>query len=84
MSRAPKDKKPKGWRQITIDGVAHRFRVAQTGTVVICRGNVKHVTMAWKLKEQSSPDEFERGQWKRTRDGAVTPAEITKYIREHF
>ncbi len=68
-------------RLIVVDGVRWKWRCGKRGGVVAYSehgerkfahaSEIKHIT----------PDEFDRGQWKRTESGRVTPSEIAEWLK---
>jgi hypothetical protein len=70
----------KSWRRVHVSGDAWLYRVGRGGGVVIHGPNGEQVRLhAANLKGQW-PSDFERGQWKRTSDGALTPAHVKLFI----
>ena len=43
----------------------------------------KHTVPAWTIKGVT-PDTLERGHWKRTSDGMLTPFEVADYIKSEL
>jgi hypothetical protein len=66
-------------RRIVLNTVVWKYQVGKKNVVIIDPHGNKLVVASHILKGVT-PDTFERGQWKRTSDGMVTPSEIRKYI----
>lgn len=69
-------------RKIVVAGVEYQYKVG-SGTVKIV-GPHSSVAVEIPVIKGSTWDIFERGQWKRTSDGMVRPAEIAAYIQRVF
>jgi hypothetical protein len=65
-------------RTLTIGRQAYRYRIGR-GSAVIEGPGWKDVVPLTTLTGRS-PDTLERGRWKRTRDGMVTPVHVRDYI----
>lgn len=69
------------WRSITVGERRYAYRVGRQTTEVRLDGAVKfrvdnHVLVG------VTPDVFDRGQWKRTSDGMITPSMVAAEIRD--
>jgi len=64
-------------RQIVVDGRTYNYSVGKGYTKIHGVGAEAN----WKLAGLDHPDDFDRGQWKQTSDGMITPAMIERYIR---
>ena len=68
-------------RTLNLDGSLWKWKIGKGGSVVIISPKgVKIVTKAWKIKGVF-PETWDRGQYKKTRDGALTPKEVAGFIR---
>lgn len=65
-------------RKIVVNGHTYRYRVGKTYT----KFDNGVVIANWKLASKQSPDIFERGQWKRTSDGMITPKMVADFLVE--
>lgn len=71
----------KGGRNLTVDGTVYRYRVGKSMTIIRRQDNTVFAKVAtWKLKNPDD-DVYTRGQWKRSSDGAITPGDVTAYIK---
>ena len=70
----------KGWRRVHVEGRVWLYRVGRGGGVIVHGPSGERVRLhAANLKGQW-PSDFERGQWKRTSDGELTPAHVKTFI----
>lgn len=70
-----------GWRKINVNGKEYRWRGSHFVVIQNSEGkrvSAAHLTAA-KIKNISEND-WERGQWKGTSCGMLTPADIKNYI----
>ena len=71
-------------RSITVDEIKYRYNIGRTMTIIRREDNSvllkveNHVMKGFK-----DPDTFDRGQWKKTSDGQITPKEIA-YVISYF
>lgn len=67
------------WRKIVVDGSTYEYHVGRS-YVVFDNGH------RVKLNEITGRDwdTIERGQWKKTSDGMVTPKHIAEYLRKRY
>lgn len=71
----------KGWRRVHVGGAAWSYRVGRRGGVVIHGPSGEQANVhAGPLRGQA-PYLFERGQHKKTSDGAVKPSEVKLFIQ---
>ena len=69
-------------RLIVVDGVKWKWRVGKRcGTVAYSEHGERRLTHASIIKGISY-DTFDRGQWKGTMDGMITPADIAEWLKE--
>lgn len=66
-------------RAIHIDNKIYEYEVGKNATRINLPNGQRVVVANHELKGVT-PDTFERGQWKRTSDGALTLAEVKAYI----
>jgi hypothetical protein len=71
------------WRKITVEGDEFRWRYGR-GTVEVRAGREVVLREADYILAGVSPDDFERGQWKRTSAGMVTPSMIREALLKKF
>ncbi len=69
----------KGARSLSINGDIWWYRVGKGDIEVWDPNGKKHVTNM-RIVTKRSWDVIERGQWKKTSDGAVTPKDVTNWI----
>lgn len=72
-------RRSRSWRGIDVGGVRYRWRFGR-GTIEVRLGREVVLRRSSYDLAGITPDSFERGQWKRTSDGAVTPAMIRRAI----
>ena len=79
--RREQDRFARRGRLIVIGNVAWRWRVGKGATVIAySEDGCRVVEDAWRICGLSSPDDFDRGKWKRTQDGMVTPKLVEKWL----
>jgi hypothetical protein len=67
-------------RLLTVAGTKWRWRVGRGGNVIAySEHGERRCASAWAIRGMD-PDTFDRGQWKRTSDGMVRPADIAKWL----
>lgn len=67
-------------RAITVDGKLYYYRVGR-GRVAIYGEGARFIPSCAEVIGVSEAT-FERGQWKKTSDGQVTPGLLARWIRE--
>jgi len=70
----------KSKRKIIINGDTYKYIIGK-GNVVIWAPNKKKIVVDFSTLTGRSWDAIERGQWKNTRDGMITPKDIANYIQ---
>lgn len=69
-------------RNMTVAGRKWKVYIGNSGVVAYCEDG-RHVTgTPWGIKG-CDPYTFERGQWKRSGDGALLPSEIATWLSSH-
>ncbi len=68
---------------VEVDGVTWRYQLGR-GNAVIVLPDGKKVIVGYARLTDRSPDTIERGQYKGTSDGMVTPEHVRRYIRQHL
>jgi hypothetical protein len=71
----------KGGRTLTVDGSKYEYRVGKDATVVRTLDNKVFAKFYNPELIGVSWDTYERGQYKRTSDGAVMPSHIADAVR---
>lgn len=66
-------------RDIVVDGIHWKWKVGSTNVVAYSSDGDKKLKKLWDIKG-ISPDEFEKGQYKKNSDGVITPSEIAKWL----
>lgn len=67
------------WRKIAVDGKTYRWRCG--GSVLVQDENGKRVACVSAAKAKGlTEDAFERGKWKQTKDGMITPHDVARLI----
>lgn len=66
-------------RNISVNGVRYRYRVGKT--FVVIRNETKRLLVSCADVVGCSQNTWERGQWKKTQDGMVTPSRIAAFIK---
>ena len=69
-------------RKIIVDGKVYEWRVGRNNIVIRING----ISTTIKACEVIgvTPSIYERGQYKMTQDGMVTPSLVAAYIRTHY
>ena len=76
--------KRSGFRQLDLKSGTWQWRIGKGGGIVIFSPEgQRHLTHGSTVKG-ISPDDFEKGKWKKTLDGAVGPGEIRQYIERNL
>lgn len=70
----------KGARRLTVDGEQWWFFIGTSHTVLWDPGGRKHLAHTAEVGGRSQPV-LERGQWKHTSDGMITPEHVRRYVR---
>jgi hypothetical protein len=76
-------KRMKGERSVEVGGATWSYRLGRGNAVIVLPTGKKLVVRYADLTGRS-PDIIERGQWKGTSDGMVTPEHVRRYIRRHL
>ncbi len=69
-------------RKIHVKGRDYRFRVGKQNVVIRDNEDKARVVRISEITRRT-PDVLERGRWKGTSDGMVTPHLIAKWIASH-
>ena len=67
------------WRNLTVGGKAWRYCVGKGGGIVARHGEERRFIQAWDIKGMT-PDNYDKGQWKKTNDGMVLPSEVAAWL----
>ena len=70
-------------RKLHIGNEEWQYRVGD-GTIVVVPPNGKKAYVPCHEVKGCSSDDFERGKWKKTSDGMITPSELKAYIEWDF
>jgi hypothetical protein len=77
-----------GWRTMVVDDLTYRWKVGKTAVEI--RGPKELDKENWTLDRPApwdlignTPELVERGRWKGTSDGMVTPAMVKAFIGKH-
>ena len=68
-------------RSIVVGGKKYRYKIGRGTTVIRRADNTVLVKVDNHVLMGVTPDTFERGQWKRTSDGMVTPRHVASCIQ---
>lgn len=71
-----------GGRKIVVDGVTYEYRVGRGNTTIRWENGNAFGKPGNAMLVGVSYDVYERGQHKRTSDGAVTPKHIASFIKD--
>lgn len=74
-------KRGRSWRTVEVAGVRYRWRYGR-GTIEVRRERQVVLRVNDYVLRGTTPDLFERGQYKGTSDGYVTPAMVRAAIRK--
>lgn len=70
-----------GWRTLEVNGEQYRWRGSHNVVIQNSEGKrISEPTLTAAGIKDISNDAWERGHWKRTTDGMLTPADIKNYI----
>ena len=72
-------KRSRSWRTVEVAGVSYRWRYGR-GTIEVREGRQVVLRVADYVLRGTTPHLFERGQYKGTCDGYVTPAIVRTAI----
>ena len=72
-------KRSRSWRTVTVASVSYRWRYGR-GTIEVRHDRQVVLRVPAHVLRGTTPDLFERGQYKRTSDGYVTPAMVRTAI----
>jgi len=72
-------KRSRSWRTVNVGGIDYRWRYGR-GVIEVRCGRDVVLRVNNNVLRGNSPEEFERGQHKRTSDGTVTPAMVRAAI----
>jgi hypothetical protein len=68
-------------RKISVNNKIYHYRIGKGNTLILSFNfPLKIVVSNAKLKGVSE-EVWERGQWKKTSDGMITPSDIKRYIK---
>lgn len=70
-------------RKIIINGLKYEYSISGRRTVTIINPEEVKTHVNCGVLKGMTPDNFDRGKWKKTSDGMVTPKHIKKYIIEN-
>jgi hypothetical protein len=70
-------------RKLHIGNEEWQYRVGNGTIVVVTPLGSKVYIQCHKVKGLT-PDEYDRGKWKKTSDGMITPSELKAYIERNF
>lgn len=78
--RSPLERLVRGrGRRIVVAGTTWYWRVGRSNVVARNDAGEKRCERIWTIKGLT-PHDFERGQWKRTSDGQLTPGEVAAWL----
>jgi len=69
-------------RKIVVDGVQWKYAVPRFGSILAYSERGDRLCDYDNVVAHLDPDVFDRGKWKRTYDGTITPKMIAQWIRE--
>jgi hypothetical protein len=67
-------------RTIDVDGVKWKVQIGVVNVVAYSELGEKKQAAPWDLKGLS-PQHYQRGQWKITKDGMLTPKDIVRWLK---
>lgn len=70
-------------RKITVDGIEYLYRIGRDFAVIRLPNGKTLRPFITDLTGQR-PDDLERGRWKKTSDGMVTPRHIKDYLQRAY
>jgi len=66
-------------RTINVNGHDYKYKIGERSTVITMLDGKKIVVGNHTIKGLS-PDDFDRGKWKKTSDGMIKPSDMERYI----
>lgn len=72
------------WRTMQLTEGTWRYRFGEGAAVIRFPNDGKSVVVDYAILTGRTPDTIERGQWKKTSDGMVSPGHVRGWIRRHF
>jgi len=70
-------------RKLHIGNEEWQYKIGE-GTVVVKTPDGKRFNIGCHEVKGLSPDDFDKGKWKKTSDGMITPSELKAYIERRF
>jgi len=68
-------------RNLNVNGVKWKYVMGRESVVAYSDDGQRRCEQAWRIKGQSDPNLFGRGQWKKTSDGMLLPSEIVAWLK---
>ena len=68
-------------RTILVGEVIWRFKVGKQSVIAYSEHGERLCEHCYVLKGLHSPDIYDRGQWKKTSDGMITPKDVHTWIK---
>lgn len=66
-----------------MDGKVWGYRIGQQFAVIHLPGTIRKKIVTLAIITGRTPDTIDRGKWKKTSDGMVTPSDIKAYIERN-
>jgi hypothetical protein len=70
-------------RLIVVSGIKWKWKAGKDWVEARSETGEKILGQIWKVKKCSSPDIVDRGRWKKTTDGMLTPKDIEEWIKTY-
>jgi hypothetical protein len=67
-------------RTLVVDGKAYQYRIGHHSMVLVHPDGKKEIVRLAVIANRT-PDTIDRGRWKKTSDGMITPKHVEGYIR---
>jgi hypothetical protein len=68
-------------RLIVVNNIKWKWRIGKSNVTAYSENGIKLLSTPWDIKGISYAT-WERGQYKKTADGALMPAEVSNWIKE--
>lgn len=70
-------------RTIDVSGVRWKYVIGRSKIVAYSETGERRLKACWLVRGSHSPYIFERGQYKRTGDGAIGPSHVANWLKQN-
>jgi hypothetical protein len=67
-------------RLIVVNGVKWKYTIGKDCIVAYSENGERKCEKCWIVRGSYDPDVYDRGQWKKTQDGMLTPSYIERWL----